>query len=289
LKLSADSAQKKGVALDGSEGCQQNGIPLSAGREAFGGDPNGYETARPDYPPMVAARLKALCPAPGTHCFEVGSGTGMATRLLLDLEPACLVAIEPDKRLADYLRNRFSGEIAGLEIANCSFEKIDLPAGTFGLGAAATSFHWLEQETALAKVFALLRSGGSWTMWWNVFGDLEHPDEYEQATTPLFRKLTPSPSWTYDGRSPFGLDETLRRAQMQAAGFEKIEFHHLCWTLRMDTKQAVGLAATFSQVSMAEPERRAWFLSELAELMERQFGGCVERRFSTAFYSAQKP
>lgn len=264
-------------------------IPLSAGRDAFGSDPQGYDSARPDYPPEVAVWLGMLCPKAGAHCFEIGPGTGMATRLLLALRPGRLTTIEPDKRMAAYLRRKFAGKTDCLEVASSSFEEIELPGATFDLGAAATCFHWLEQETALAKVFALLRSGGRWAMWWNVFGDLEHPDEYERATTPLFRQLTPSPSWTCDGRSPFGLDEALRRAQMKTAGFEKIDFQRLRWTQPMDTAQVVGLASTFSQVSLAAPARRARFLSELAELIERRFGGRVERHFSTTFYSAEKP
>ena len=263
-------------------------IPLSAGRTAFGASPQGYEAARPEYPPQVFEWLSALGVESGRKFFEVGPGTGSATRLLLRLEPAHLTAIEPDERMAGFLYQEFAGA-ANLHVVHSGFEEAALDDAAFDLGAAATSFHWLEQEAALARVHKLLRPGGWWCMWWNVFGDQEHPDAFEQASTPLFRQLTPTPSWTCDGRLPFALDEQARRAQMAAAGLRRIEFHRLHWTLAMQTAQVLGLAATFSQVSLAEPERRAWFLDALGELVEREFGGSVERHFSTVFYAGQRP
>ncbi len=263
-------------------------IALQDGRRAFGADPESYERARPDYPPEVLEWLRAAAPRTGGEFFEVGPGTGAATELLLRLAPARITALEPDARMSGYLRRRFR-ETGNVEVVEASFEEAELPEAAFDLGAAATCFHWLEQETALAKAFARLRRGGWWCMWWNVFGSIDDPDAFEEATTPLFRELTPSPSWTQDGRSRFALDEPERRAQLTAAGFRPIEFHRLRWTATMDTARAVALTATFAQVSLAEPARRARFLEALTELLDRQFGGRVERRFCTGFYAAQRP
>ncbi|MDR3792695.1 MAG: class I SAM-dependent methyltransferase [Terracidiphilus sp.] len=268
-------------------------IPLSAGRIAFGADPSAYQDARPPYPAEVSVWLRAL-PLPScANFFEVGPGTGISTQLLLQLNPARLAAIEPDARMAAFLQQRFANE-ARLQLIQSTFEQAPLRENAYGLGAAATSFHWIEQAPALARIYSLLHPGGWWSMWWNVFGDRDHPDAFEQASTPLFRQLTPSPSpdsipWTCDGRLPFALDDRARRAQLSAVGFEQIRFHRLDWTHRMNTAQVQSLAATFSQVSLATPERRAWFLDTLGELVERTFGGSVERHFSTVFYAARKP
>src|SRR5438045_911078 len=78
------------------------------GRSAFGGDPSGYDRARPDYPEWVYQVLRQRCGlAPGVAAFEIGPGTGKATRRLLELGADPLVAIEPDARLATFLRDRF--------------------------------------------------------------------------------------------------------------------------------------------------------------------------------------
>jgi hypothetical protein len=79
-------------------------IHRTFGRRAFGGDPGGYDAARPAYPDWVFDFLCERCGlAPNAVTFEIGAGTGTATRrLLLGANP--LLAIEPDARLATFLR-----------------------------------------------------------------------------------------------------------------------------------------------------------------------------------------
>ncbi len=74
------------------------------GREAFGLDPGNYHTARPGYPEWVYELLCERCGLqPGAATFEIGAGTGIATRRLLELGANPLVAIEPNSSLADFL------------------------------------------------------------------------------------------------------------------------------------------------------------------------------------------
>src|SRR6516162_1019227 len=81
-------------------------IDRSFGRKAFGADPASYHSARPPYPDWVFATLVERCGlADGKSVFEIGPGTGTATRRLLDLGARPLIAIEPDPRLAAYLRS----------------------------------------------------------------------------------------------------------------------------------------------------------------------------------------
>jgi hypothetical protein len=55
------------------------------GRVAFGDDPAGYHATRPGYLDWVFETLRDRCRlAPGTATFEIGAGTGTATRRLLD-------------------------------------------------------------------------------------------------------------------------------------------------------------------------------------------------------------
>jgi phospholipid N-methyltransferase len=85
-------------------------IPLTEGRRSFGDDPIAYATARPEYPEACYRHLVDRCGLrAGTVAFEVGAGTGLATRRLLELGVASLLAIEPDPRLAAFLRETISG------------------------------------------------------------------------------------------------------------------------------------------------------------------------------------
>jgi len=60
-------------------------INLSYGRQAFGADPARYHVARPAYPDWVFEILRDRCGLKhDTATFEIGPGTGTATRRLLD-------------------------------------------------------------------------------------------------------------------------------------------------------------------------------------------------------------
>ena len=75
------------------------------GRQAFGENPASYHSSRPEYPDWVYATLAAGCGLRrNASVFEIGAGTGTATRRLLDLGADPLTAVEPDQRLADFLR-----------------------------------------------------------------------------------------------------------------------------------------------------------------------------------------
>src|SRR6185437_15257048 len=147
------------------------------GRTAFGGDAARYDAIRPAYPDWVYRVLCERCGlATGTATLEIGPGTGTATRRLLELGANPLTAVEPDARLAEYLRKGYPSP--ALRVLVDSFEIAALDDGTFDLGVSATSFHWLDEYTALIKVARVLRRGGWWTMVWNVFGDDSRPDPF---------------------------------------------------------------------------------------------------------------
>src|SRR5580693_5252784 len=73
-------------------------------RRAFGKDPVTYDKTRPPYPPRVYQILRNRCGLKyGSRVFEIGPGSGRATRQLLRLGANPLTLVEPDERLANYL------------------------------------------------------------------------------------------------------------------------------------------------------------------------------------------
>src|SRR5262249_5070395 len=144
-------------------------IARRVGREAFGLDPANYHSSRPDYPEWVYRTLCSRCGlGHGTVTFEIGAGTGAATRRLLDLGADPVIAVEPDTRLADFTRR--NNPDRALTILVSAFEDAKLDEAAFDLGVSATAFHWLDEDAALARIARLLRPGGWWAAFWNVFG-----------------------------------------------------------------------------------------------------------------------
>src|SRR5437667_5040204 len=109
---------------------KESSIHRTFGRQAFGLDPGGYHTARPSYPEWVFDVLRERCGlAPNAITFEIGAGTGTATRRLFELGANPLIAVEPDDRLATFLRRTLPDKAVTVLIA--PFEEAALPEASF--------------------------------------------------------------------------------------------------------------------------------------------------------------
>ena len=257
------------------------------GRGLFGSDPRSYDAARPGHPERVYEVLVEECGlGPGTTVVEIGPGTGQATRRLLELGAGPLIAIEPDPSLAAFLAEAFGRRI---DVRIVALEDAELPAASVDLAVAASSFHWVEEEAALAKVFGALRPGGSWAMWWTLFGVPGKPDAFITATTPLLEGLHASPTSGEEGRLPHALDTEARFAALEAAGFRELEHEVVPWSASWDTSGIRALYATFSPIARLEDDRRNEILDEVARIAEREFAGHVERTLLTSLYTARRP
>src|SRR5258708_644451 len=218
---------------------KESSIHRTFGRQAFGLDPGGYHAARPSYPDWVFDVLRERCGlAPNAVTFEIGAGTGTATRRLLELGANPLIAVEPDDRLATFLRRTIPDKALTVLIA--TFEEAALPEASFDLGLSATASHWLTEDLALTKVAKLLRPGGWWAMVWNVFGDSHRPDPFHEATKLLLSgSLGPSDG---DGDTPFALDTQARLAPLERPqAFAHVELRASAGPLVLDVYQTLHL------------------------------------------------
>jgi SAM-dependent methyltransferase len=259
-------------------------IHRTFGRRAFGDDPGGYDAARPAYPDWVFDFLCERCGlAPNAVTFEIGAGTGTATRRLLKLGANPLLAIEPDGRLATFLRETIPDK--ALTVVVAPFEEVVLQEASFDLGLSATAFHWLTEDLALAKVAKLLRPGGWWAMVWNVFGDLRRPDPFHEATKALLiGPLSPSDG---DSGMPFALDAEARLAALERThAFDNVEHRTSAWSLVLDPDQTAALYATYSNINI-RPDR-VDVLTELRRLARDEFHGRVTRNLVTSLYVARR-
>jgi SAM-dependent methyltransferase len=259
-------------------------IEKAFGREAFGLDPAGYHAARPDCPDWV---YHLLCDSCGLRenvaTFEIGPGTGIATRHLLELGANPLVAVEPDNRLADFLCETIRSEV--LTVVRSTFEDARLPGAGFDLGFSATAFHWLDEEAALRKVADLLRPGGWWVMVWNDFGDPDRADPFHEATTLLLNG--PSSSSMDDREISFAQDKDARLASLERTHlFDRIGHRRSTWSLVLDPDQVVNLYATYSTINF-RPDRES-ILAELGRIAREKFQGVVTRNMTTSLYVARR-
>lgn len=263
-------------------------IHASPGALKFGEDAALYDFARPDYPPALFDWLRQRCRLTAqSDCFEIGAGTGHATLPVLATPVRYLLAIEPDPRLADCLRQKSSGDPRlTLEIAR--FETTSLPGEFYDFGYAAMSLHWLPRMKALTKVRNALKPGGHFAMWWNVYHNSAEPDSFGRATEHLFSGIEQDPNAT-STRPAFALDIAARLGELRNAGFTDAEHRLFDQQVTFTPERLSALYGTFSRVRMAPAETRDRLLSEAERIVREQFGGTVTRTVTCSAFCARKP
>lgn len=264
-------------------------ISRREGRAVFGRTADAYRRARPDYPDRVYRILVERCGLIGAHTLEVGSGSGIATRRMLELGAQLLVAVEPDPLLSNALGDLERESAGRLAVVSSTLEAAELPKGGFDLVVCASSYHWLDPEIAPRTLGACLRPGGHLTLFWNVFQDPARPDPFHEATRGLLSEIPKSPSHMGPGGSPFALDEAGRRRDFVNAGSaEDFEVETVAWTLRLSPHEVRALYATYSPIARLDPREREALLDSLATIAAKEFGGHVERPMLTPVYTGRR-
>ena len=255
------------------------------GRVLFGRDPQGYETGRPDYPERVYQILLARCGLrPGSRILEIGPGTGLVTKHLLEAGGS-VTAVEPDPGLADYLAGRYPA----VEVVPATIEEAALDEEGYDLAVAATSFHWVEQRTGLAKVGRCVRRGGWMALWWTLFRDPGRPDPFTEAVEQI---LGPTTRGAFDepGRPPFQLDEEHRLRDLDRwAGLAELDAELLRSPQVLSAREARALYASMATVLRRTAHDQRRLLDAIEALVTDRFGGEVERQLVTAIYTGRRP
>ncbi len=264
-------------------------VPRREGRKVFGGDPATYDRARLRYPERVFSVLRARCGLePGTRVFEVGAGTGIASRALLRFGANPVTVIEADRRMARYLGTHLGRYRGRVRILVEPFESVQLPPASFELGVAATSFHWVSERRGVRKVARLLRPGGWWAEWGNRHGDTSRPSPFHEALQPLYRTLA-GRSYRRPTFEQFRSGLEKRLATLRSVGaFERVSCELIRWNVTLSAAHVTALWSTFSEVVSLPPRRRAWFLGELHRIAVEQFGGRVAFPMLTPLYTARR-
>jgi SAM-dependent methyltransferase len=125
-----------------------------------------YVRARPSYPPEALDLLAASCGlVPQAAVADVGSGTGILTRLLLD-RGTTVYAVEPNAAMRAAAEAALGGEPGFTSIA-ATAEATTLPDRSVDLITAGQAFHWFDPELTRREWIRILRPGGWVALIWN--------------------------------------------------------------------------------------------------------------------------
>jgi SAM-dependent methyltransferase len=258
-------------------------------KTSFDSDVEGYEAARPGYPPQLFDALEQHAGLrQGSRVLEVGPGTGQATLPLLD-RGAAVVAVEAGVHMAALLRRRVAGRAC--TVIHAEFEHADLQQSTapdrFDLAVAATSFHWVDTAVGIARLAALLEPGKAIALWWTVFGDVgPNGHRFVELLQPIAKRFQTNERVA---AQPYALDTPTRIAEIEAGGAFAVErVDDFEWPWVHDGASLRALFASFSDWStLPEPDcTRA--LDDVSTIVDQHFDGRLERRYVTRLYVARR-
>jgi SAM-dependent methyltransferase len=184
--------------------------------ERFSSRVANYVRYRPSYPAAAIALLRAHCGLrPGARVADLGSGTGILTRLLL-AAGAEVFGVEPNEGMRGAAEVLLKG-VAGFHSVRGTAEATTLPGDSMDLLVAGQAFHWFKVEAARNEALRVLRAGGYGALLWN-----EHPSE-GSAFLGDFERVARAHAPEYDQVVGSRADETAMRTflggDMQLATF----------------------------------------------------------------------
>lgn len=125
-----------------------------------------YVRYRPGYPQEVIATLQKECGLSHTSVVaDVGSGTGLLTRLFL--EAGCRVyGVEPNAEMRA-AGERLLGGFPRFTSCDGSAEQTGLPDASVDFVTAGQAFHWFRPAATRQEFLRILRPGGWVALAWN--------------------------------------------------------------------------------------------------------------------------
>lgn len=122
-----------------------------------------YNKSRPSYPVDLFIFLKNLFKKDRPLCLDIGCGTGISSRQLLDYGFE-VIGIDSSLSMLEIAIKHSSKSISFI---NCYAEKIGINQNMVDLITAGQSFHWFEKKAAILEFYRILNSEGYLGIFWN--------------------------------------------------------------------------------------------------------------------------
>ncbi|GHH83023.1 methyltransferase type 11 [Streptomyces sulfonofaciens] len=245
-------------------------------RDTFNEDAEGYDRARPRYPPALVDDLTARAGLGAqSRVLEIGPGTGQLTVPLA--RTGCrITAVELGPSLAAVARRHLAPfPAARVEVAD--FERWPLPPRPFDLAVSATAFHWLDPVSRADRAADALRPGGLLALvtTHHVAGGSNDFFARAQDCYERWDPATP-PGLRLEPETEVGTDTAeLTRSHR----FGPVTVHHHPQEITYTTAQYLAVLHTYSgHRALPAPALRGLF-DCLGRLIEDQHGGRITKRY----------
>lgn len=214
---------------------------------SFGAAAAAYDRYRPSYPPAAIDWALGSPAGRRLRVVDLGAGTGILTRVLLDLGHEVL-PVEPDEAMRAQLATATPGAVP---LAGSS-EAIPLPDDSVDAVIAGQAYHWFDPTRAPAEIARVLHPGGAFAAVWNL----------RDESVPWVARLGELAHLGDHARDQQGLHDQ----QLRAAGFGPVSRAAFQHAVTLTPDDLVELIKTRSYYLTAPPERQAEVLDGVRTL-----------------------
>jgi SAM-dependent methyltransferase len=237
-----------------------------------------YDRARPSYPAEIYDALEAdMGGLRGTLVLDVGAGTGIASRQLLE-RGAKVVAVDIGEQMLRRARSASPRPSCVVSDGNV----LPFGSGVAQLVCFAQAWHWFDAPRAASEVARVLGTGGWWAAWWS------HPrsdgeawfDRYQdlmEATCPGYargQRDTGNHAWP---------DEPIAATGLFAEGHRVV----VPWVRDVSSRRWIVEERSKSYVDALAVETREQLLREVGGIIDANFpDGHMVIRYTTHMWIA---
>jgi SAM-dependent methyltransferase len=242
-----------------------------------------YARARGSAPPELFDALAAYVPAPG-DALEIGCGPGNASLPLLE-RGFRIHAVELGENLAAFARERLAAFPFTVDVGK--FEDAQLRPASVDFVVCSSAFHWLEREMALRQVVKVLKPDGALALIWGSPRRTAEDNAVDDALRAAYRAHAPEISRETTDRMG-GKVEEIGASIRDTPELRDYEERLFPQTHLFDRQRYVDILGTFSDHATLPAERRAALFEAIGEIIDRQFGGRVERHSTARLQLARR-
>jgi SAM-dependent methyltransferase len=197
-------------------------------------------------------------PDDATAVLEIGAGTGILTRLLVERVDH-LTAVEPDDRMRAVL----AGTDLWVELLAGTAEKIPADSSSFDVVIAQSAWHWVDESRAVPEVARVLRPDGRLSLVWT------GPDRSVDWMRSLWAGgIVFSPEDTTAQDSHRWGRHVVNPDAGGASPFLEPETKLFQWAKPMSKEDLVALSATYSAVITMQDDARREHLDAMTRFLD---------------------
>ncbi len=247
-----------------------------------------YERARPGYPRQLFADLATSTGlrTAGARVLEVGTGTGQATRGLLE-RGWSVVTLEPGRELAAVARRVLAGR-GDVDVVVSPFERWEADdQQPFDLVFAATSWHWLDPHIAYRRAAELLRPGGHLAVVATEHVSPPGGDDFFRQVERVYDEVGMG-----DGQGGPKPPEAIAAPDMAAIGgsgfFIQPIVHRYVWSRDYTAEEYLALLSTYSGHIAASPWQRETLFTGIRNLIAARPSATVRKHYLNTLQIARR-